>query len=236
MKIIYINKQKLFLLIIILSIIIFSIVFYNIQIKNSEETFKEDIFYKGNINEKAIAFTCNIDWGNEHIPEMLSIFEKEDIKITFFITGKWAEKNGELVREIYSHKHEIGNHGYSHNEYGKLSYEDNIKGIEGCHEVLNTILDEECKYFAPPAGSFNENTIKAAKKLNYDIIMWSIDTIDWRDDSTKEKIIYRVLNQAENSAIVLMHPTEETIKALPTIIKSLKKEGYTITNVSQIIK
>lgn len=66
--------------------------------------------------------------------------------------------------------------------------------------------------------------------------MWSIDTIDWRDDSTKEKIIYRVLNQAENSAIVLMHPTEETIKALPTIIKSLKKEGYTITNVSQIIK
>lgn len=80
MKIIYINKQKLFLLIIILSIIIFSIVFYNIQIKNSEETFKEDIFYKGNINEKVIAFTCNIDWGNEHIPEMLSIFEKKILK------------------------------------------------------------------------------------------------------------------------------------------------------------
>lgn len=236
MKIFYIKKQKIYSLISILILAILAIIFYNIYYKNSEETFKEEIFYKGNINEKVIAFACNVDWGNEYIPEMLSIFEKENIKITFFVTGEWAKKNEKLLKNIYSHQHEIGNHGYAHDDYGKLNYADNAKGIKECHEVLNNILNMECKYFAPPAGSFNDNTIKAAKDLNYDIIMWSIDTIDWREDSTEDKIINRVLTQAENSAIVLMHPTKETIKALPVIIQNLKEEGYNIVKVSQVIK
>lgn len=236
MKIFYINKRKLYMIITLLCIIIVFIIFYNVYYKNSEETFKEDVFYKGNTNENIIAFACNVDWGNEYIPEMLSIFEEEEIKITYFVTGKWAEKNEDLLKEIYSHDHEIGNHGYSHENYGELGYEANMEGIKKCHEVLNETLDIECKYFAPPSGSFNDNTIKAAKDLNYDIIMWSIDTIDWRDDSTEDKIINRVLTQAEKSTIVLMHPTEKTIKALPTIIKSLKKEGYSIGKVNQIIK
>ena len=236
MKIFYIKKQKLRLLITILVLAIFAIIFYNIYYKNSEETFKEDIYYKGNIDEKVIAFACNVDWGNEYIPEMLSIFEKEDIKITFFVTGKWAEKNEKLLKNIYSYKHEIGNHGYAHADYGKLNYDDNLREIKKCHEVLNNILNMECKYFAPPAGSFNDNTIKAAEELNYDIIMWSIDTIDWREDSTQDKIINRVLTQAENSAIVLMHPTKETIKALPVIIQTLKEEGKNIVKVGQVIK
>lgn len=236
MKIFYIKKQKLYLLVAILLIAIFATIFYNIYYKNSEETFKEDIYYKGDIDEKVIAFACNVDWGNEYIPQMLSIFEKENIKITFFVTGKWAEKNEKILKNIYSQKHEIGNHGYAHDDYGKLDYTGNAEGIKKCHEVLNNILNIECKYFAPPAGSFNDNTIKAAKELNYDIIMWSIDTIDWREDSTQDKIINRVLTQAENSAIVLMHPTKETIKALPVIIQTLKEEGYDIVKVSQVIK
>ena len=60
--------------------------------------------------------------------------------------------------------------------------------------------------------------------------------IDWREDSTSEKIISRVLTKANNSGIVLMHPTENTVRALPVIIKSLKEEGYTIGRVSDIIK
>ncbi len=66
--------------------------------------------------------------------------------------------------------------------------------------------------------------------------MWSIDTIDWRNDSTKEKIIERVISKSHNSAIVLMHPKRETIKALPVIIETLKKEGYKIGRISDIIK
>ena len=236
MKILYIKKKNMYVFVTILIIVILVLIMYSIYLNKAKNTFKRDIFYAGNTNEKIIAFTCNVDWGNEYIPQMLEIFENEEIKITFFITGRWADDNKDLLKEIYSHGHEIGNHGYYHKEYGKLSYEINKNEIEKCDESINNILGIKCKYFAPPSGSYNDNTIRAARDLNYDIIMWSIDTIDWREDSTSEKIISRVLTKANNSGIVLMHPTENTVRALPVIIKSLKEEGYTIGRVSDIIK
>lgn len=204
----------------------------------AKETFKniDDVFYKGNIDEKVIAFTCNIDWGNEYIPPMLEIFEDNNIKITFFVTGRWAEQNGDLLKEIYNHGHEIGNHGYLHRDYSLLSYELNKQEIFKTDKLIRELINFKSKYFAPPSGAYNDDTVVAAKELNYKVIMWSIDTIDWRKDSTSDKIINRVVSKANNSAIVLMHPKEETIKALPTIIKSLEEQGYKIGTVSDVIE
>jgi len=233
MKILILNKKTLWslLIILILLVLIFYCIFYN----KTDETFNIDIHYKGNIDEKTIAFACNVDWGNEYILPMLEIFKNNDIKITFFVTGKWAEKNPDLLKKIYEEGHEIGNHGYNHVDYDKLSYEKNREEILKADSIIKSILNIKPKYFAPPSGAYNDNTIIAAKDLNYDIIMWSIDTIDWREDSDEEKIKTRVLSKIHNSAIVLMHPTEETVKALPEIILNLISNGYKIGKISDII-
>lgn len=68
------------------------------------------------------------------------------------------------------------------------------------------------------------------------VILWSVDTIDWRNDSTKELIIERVIKNIENSSIVLMHPTENTVKALPEIIKYLFENNYKIGTISDVIQ
>jgi len=65
--------------------------------------------------------------------------------------------------------------------------------------------------------------------------MWSIDTIDWREDSTKELIVNRVVGKIDESAIVLMHPTANTVKALPDIINYLFKNDYKIGTIGDII-
>ena len=103
-------------------------------------------------------------------------------------------------------------------------------------KIINNILGIKPEYFAPPAGAYNKDTLKAAKDLNYKVILWSIDTIDWRTDSTKDKIINRVIENSHNSAIVLLHPKSETIKALPIIIDKLQQNGYEIGKISDIIK
>ena len=167
---------------------------------------------------------------------MLDIFHENDIKITFFPTGKWAEKNEDLLKTIYKKGHQIGNHGYNHLDYDKLSYEQNKEEIQKSHDIIKNILDMEAKYFAPPSGAFNDNTINASRDLGYDLILWSIDTIDWRQDSVKNVIIDRVINKAHNSAIVLMHPKEETVKALPEIINYLHEKGYKIGTISDVLK
>ncbi|HEY8361353.1 MAG TPA: polysaccharide deacetylase family protein [Tissierellaceae bacterium] len=235
MRLIIIKKNILFIISIILAltIIIFII---NLLYGNVRETFNSDVYYRGDVDDKIVAFACNVDWGNEYIPEMLKIFNDYNIRITYFVTGRWAENNREILKQIYESGHEIGNHGYNHVDYDKLTYEKNREEIEKTHNIIKEILDMDAKYFAPPSGAYNENTIKASKDLGYKLIMWSVDTIDWRKDSTKDIIIKRVIEKIHNSAIVLMHPTEETVKALPEIIDYLKSNGYEIGKISDIIK
>lgn len=235
MRLLIINKK--FLIVIIIMLILSIMTFVALSIYNrSESTFKSDPYYQGNVDTKTIAFACNIDWGNEHIPDMLDIFKENKINITYFPTGKWAEKNEKILMEISNNGHEVGNHGYSHIDYDKLDYEKNKEQIEKADNIINGILGKELKYFAPPSGAYNDNTIKAARDLGYEVILWSIDTIDWRQDSNKEVIIDRVVKKAHNSAIVLMHPTEETVKALPGIINYLYEKGYKIGTISDVIK
>lgn len=240
MRLYYIKYKTIIKILITLLLVLLigiSILLFKLINSNSKETFNnDDVFYKGNINEKIIAFACNIDWGNEYIEPMLNIFDKYNIKISFFVTGRWAKNNDELLKKIYSRGHEIGNHGYLHKDYSKLNYESNRKQILDAENVIFNIIGVKPKFFAPPSGAYNKNTIRAAKDLNYQIIMWSIDTIDWREGSTKEKIIKRVISKSHNSAIVLMHPKKETIRALPIIIESLRRKGYKIGRVSDVIK
>lgn len=194
---------------------------------------KEPI-YRGNPNVKKIAFTCNVYWGNEYIPTLLGILRENEVKITFFIGGSWAKKFPQILKDIYYEGHEIGNHGYNHKNHKDLSLEENKKEIMEAEQIIEEIIGIKTRLFAPPYGEFNNETIKAAEELNYQIIMWSIDTIDWKKPGS-DYIINKVLKKAHNGAIVLIHPTQDTVEALPTILEELKRAGYKLTTVTDII-
>lgn len=235
MKLLILSKKTLYIIIgiiIILAVILSTYMYFS----KTQDVFTPEVYYKGVKEDKTIAFACNIDWGNEYIPQMLEIFKDNNISITFFPTGKWAEKNGDLLKDIFSAGHEIGNHGYNHIDYDKISFEKNKEEILKSHIIIKDIINTSPTYFAPPSGAFNDNTIKAAQELNYKVILWSIDTIDWRKDSTKDLIVHRIKEKLHESAIVLMHPTAETVKALPEIIEYLFQNGYKIGTISNVIK
>lgn len=233
MKLLIISKKTLYLILIILIILVLSVLIW--EKTKTVDVFNTDVYYQGIKDEKIIAFTCNIDWGNEYIDEMLKILKDNDVKITFFPTGIWAKNNRNILLKIYSEGHEIGNHGYKHLDYDKLDYFSNFEQINLAKTIIEGIIRDTSKYFSPPSGAFNEHTIQAAENLGYKTILWSIDTIDWREDSTKDIIVKRVVDNVHNSAIVLMHPTAETVKALPEIINFLFKIGYKIGTISDVL-
>jgi len=208
----------------------------NFKTKKAMPTMSQyEPIYEGKKNKKMMAFTCNVAWGNEYIPKLLNIFDEKNIKITFFIEGRWADNFPEILKLIHSKGHEIGNHGYSHAHHSQLSLEQNSEEIRKAAEAIEKVTNDKLTLFAPPYGEFSEETIKAANNLNYKLIMWSIDTIDWKKPGV-QYIVNKVLENAGNGKIVLMHPTEETVRALPTIIDNLHREGYRITTVSEILK
>lgn len=233
MRIIIIKKKTI--LIALLIFFILSII-YSFISRMSINTFKIfDPIYKGNEGDKKVAFACNVVWGNEYLPDMLSEFKKNNIRITFFIGGDWADKNKELLMRIYSDKHEIGNHGYNHLKHTQINEEKNKEEIIKTEEVIYSILGIKTKLFAPPYGDVNKKVTQIAEDLGYKVIMWSIDTIDW---NTKDytKILERVNKKIHNGAIILMHPTESTVNALPILINDIINSGYEIVPVSEVLE
>lgn len=237
MKIFYVPfKKPVFLIGLIIIITLFLLL--SLGIKKTINTFNshlENPIYKGNENLNKIALECNVVWGTEYIPNMINILKEHDIKITFFIGGEWARDNPNMLKLISREGHEIGNHGFSHKHHSKLSFEEDIDEIKNTEKIINEITGITTCLFAPPYGEFDQTTLRAASSNNYKTIMWSIDTIDWRGDGV-EAITDRVLKNHHNGAFILIHPTEDTIKALPTIIKGLKEKGYEIGTISELLQ
>lgn len=212
-------------------ILIFTVFF--LLSKASQTTFKP--IYEADTGRNEISLTCNVVWGTEYVPIMLDILKGEGVKMTFFIGGKWAEDNPELLKRIYQEGHEIGNHGYDHKKHSQLNDSDNTQEILDAENAIKDILGIKTTFFAPPYGDINDRTVELAESLGYKVIMWNIDTIDWKNKDPQ--VIYdRVLKKDLKGGIVLMHPTEGTVKALPSIIKDIKERNVNIVTISELIK
>ena len=129
----------------------------------------------------------------------------------------------------------LANHGYFHKDGKKLDKAGNASEIENCHKVVEALTGEKMRYFAPPSGSYSVETLNATESLGYKTIMWTLDTIDWRDND--ENLIYeRATKKATSGALVLMHPKKHTLQALPKIIKFYKEKGLDLKTVAELIE
>lgn len=191
------------------------------------------VHYRGR-SENGISPMFNVYWGTEEVRSILDILDEYEVKVTFFIGGSWADDNAPLVKEIAARGHEIGTHGYFHKDQDKLSYEDNYREIRTSAEFLARASGREITLFAPPSGAYSENTVNAADALRMQTVLWSRDTIDWRDKD--EDICYRrATEHAEAGDLVLMHPMAHTVKALPRILATYKEKGLNVITVSENI-
>lgn len=193
-----------------------------------------DAIYHGNTKNKNVSIMINVYWGTEYIDSMLDILKDKKIKATFFIGGCWASNNSDTLMRIFEEGHELGNHGYFHKDHKNISFEKNQEEIYLTHKLIKEYTGVEMSLFAPPSGSYNNNTLSVAYELGYKTIMWSKDTIDWRDKNTK--LIYkRATSKPSNGDLILMHPTFNTVEALSDIIDFYQNSGFKLVSVTENI-
>ncbi len=191
--------------------------------------------YQGNSGQQVMSFAINVDWGEEYLPQMLKTMDQQNIKCTFFLTGRWTEKFPEIAKLIADQGHEIGNHGYKHDSPNQMSVGKIQDDIQKSAQIIKKITGRDTLLYAPPSGERDDHVVKAAHELGYRTVLWSIDTIDWKRPSTNV-IVAKILDKAHNGAIVLMHPTEPTMQALPIVIPQLTNQGYRLVTISDNIK
>jgi len=219
-------------------ITMFVILFGYITTSNSQYVFSyqnDDIIYNGNKNSNKVSLMINVYWGTEYIIDILDVLDSYNVKCTFFVGGQWVEQEPNLLKEIFNRGHEIGNHGFFHKDQEYLNYEQNYDEININHQLVKSILNIDMNLFAPPSGSFNKSTIQASKDLGYNTIMWSKDTIDWRDKDAN-LIFSRATSGVKGGELILAHPTKETLKALPLILEYYKLNNLSATTVTDNLK
>ncbi len=192
------------------------------------------VIYSGDQSKNNVCFMVNVYQGNEYVLDMLEILDAYNVKTTFFVGGCWAVNNLDVVKEIYARGHEIGNHGFYHKDQDSLNFEENVQEIEACHNVLEKNLGIKMHLFAPPSGAYNLATVDAATSLGYSTIMWTHDTIDWRDQDAN-LIFKRATRSLANGNLVLMHPTKASVEAFANIISFAINSGFNVTTVSNCL-
>lgn len=188
-------------------------------------------YYQGGLTANNLSLAVNVDWGEEYIPEMLEIFEEYGVVATFFLTGAWCEKNHDLAREIVAAGHEIGNHSYSHTSPNSLTMEENLAEIVQTQEIIESITGVHTTLYAPPSGEIEAQVLEASEMSGHSLILWTADTIDWQMPEV-DLIVSRVIDKSASGVIALMHPTENTVAALPEMIETLQANNYNLVSVT----
>ncbi len=190
--------------------------------------------YAGNTSSNKVSLMINVYWGTEYIEPILEILKEKNVKCTFFVGGVWVEQNAELLQKIYQSGHEIASHGYSHKEHEKLSLEQNLIEMQKTHQLVYDAISYNMTLFAPPGGSYSKLTVQAAESMGYTTIMWTRDTIDWRDQDA-DLIYSRATMGMSGGDLILMHPKEKTVEALPRIIDYAISHNFRVSTVSDTI-
>ncbi|NLY54526.1 MAG: polysaccharide deacetylase family protein [Firmicutes bacterium] len=186
-------------------------------------------------DEKKIAISFDAAWGADHTDELLAILDEYNVKTTFFLVAFWLKKYPEVAARIAAAGHEIGNHSATHPHMNSLTAEQITFEVLSTHELIKEITQQEAKLFRPPFGEYNNLVIDTIEKLDYKVIQWSIDSLDWRP-TTAADIVRRVTQKIEPGAIVLFHNNaEHTPAALRPILEFCRQEGYEIVPISELL-
>ncbi|MBC8015631.1 MAG: polysaccharide deacetylase [Sporomusaceae bacterium] len=193
-----------------------------------------DPFY----GDKIIYLTFDDGPDADNTPVVLDILTKNNIKATFFVVGTAIQKNPEILKRIYDEGHAIGNHSYNHIYRELYQSVDTYTGqLHRNDEIIKSVLNLRPNISRAPGGSaghFTSAYWDTLKKQGYKEVGWNISSGD-ASSATAEQILNNIISQTEKNdflwshAILLMHDSrghEETVKALPHIIKFYKEHGF----------
>jgi|LSQX01.1.fsa_nt_gb peptidoglycan/xylan/chitin deacetylase (PgdA/CDA1 family) len=199
------------------------------------------VLRKGSAQKKVIALTFDDGPNPNYTPKLLDILREHQVPATFFIMGKQAQRYPDIVKHINEEGHTLGLHSYRHSHAWLMSPITTIRDMNQTYNILKDILGKAPNWYRPPWGTFNILSMFAARRLNLNVAYWSIEAQDWAKDTTVEHIYNTVINKIHPGAIIVLHDNqgapgapERTLKALPTIINTLKGQGFRFVSLDEM--
>ena len=197
---------------------------------------EDRVFVRGNREEKRVALTFDDGPHREYTDEILDILSEYGVKATFFVIGVNAELCPAPLKRAIAEGHEIGSHTYSHRDFPRLSEKEIVGEIEKNAAVLGK-FGVKARLFRPPGGFCEEKVVRSAQKEDCDVVLWTIDTCDWRGVSAGE--IVRAASRLRGGEIILMHDyvsgVSHTPEALRILLPALLDKGFSFATAGALV-
>jgi peptidoglycan/xylan/chitin deacetylase (PgdA/CDA1 family) len=185
--------------------------------------------------KKIVALTFDDGPDKAITPSILKILKAEKVKGTFYVLGAMAKHNHAGLRQVSQEGHCIAHHSWTHPS--KTSPASAANEIKLLNDLVQKVVGKTPTSFRPPYGIVSGNMVPIVKKQKMAVVLWSVDTLDWKAKSSGY-VRDRALKGAAPGAIILMHDGYKkkfTVQALPAIIAGLKKRGYTFATVPELL-
>lgn len=188
--------------------------------------------------EGKIALTFDDGPHPRYTRQVLEVLREYGVKATFFLIGKCAADNPEIVKEIAQDGHELANHTYSHTFLKDLTLAACCKEVNDTARVLQEITGDTPHLFRPPGGSYSDAKLSAISEMGYVSVLWSKDTRDWTCPSV-DTVVARATKELVSGDIILFHDgggnSNPTPQALRQILPIILKEGFTPVTVTELL-
>lgn len=207
-----------------------------------QQRYPETVVLRGSLTENKVALTFDDGPDPRFTNQILDVLNEFNVPATFFVMGARAEVYPDIVRRAVDEGHIIGNHTYWH---PNLVEEADIGILEAevnrTEDTLATIIGYRTKLFRPPYGFLYNELVEKLAEMDYTIVNWSVDTLDWRE-LPPEDIAYNIFSNVHPGAIILMHDGGDwegdrtgTIEALRLIIPRLQEQGMEFVTVPELL-
>jgi peptidoglycan/xylan/chitin deacetylase (PgdA/CDA1 family) len=191
-------------------------------------------------NAKLVALT--FDDGPYPLETPLLLDELSDLHVhaTFFLIGNDALEYPLLAERIGREGHEIANHTLTHPEHFEdLDAADVTAELTGGARVLERYSSDPAirTMMRPPHGRYSEDTVRAAQRAGYQMILWNDDPGDWHRSVRPAQLAQHLENDASAPDIILLHSGRmSTIEMLPQVVDRFRKAGFTFVTVGQLMQ
>ena len=167
---------------------------------------------------------------------LLDILKRKGVHATFFVVGRNANANPQVLRRIRDEGHTIGNHSYSHPDLARQSDGAIAAQMDDTDAALQKQAGLDPHWLRPPYGSHDPRVASAAGARGMALAVWDVDTADWqhRNPATTCK---RAVDGAREGSIILMHDIHQpTVDAAECVIDGLRAKGLNPVGLDEMIK
>ena len=186
--------------------------------------FRREVLFRLDDGKPSVYLTFDDGPIPESTPWLLKTLEEHGAKATFFMVADNARRYPELHSAVVDAGHSIGNHTFHHKPPFRQGVKEMMDDVALADDVLHS------KIFRPPHGLILPRQQKALSEAGYTIVMFDLNTLDYRADRTPEQIIDSVSHNVRPGCIINFHDSLKSIDklrvALPEILALLRRQGY----------